>query len=75
MAAIYGGAAAAFNYARERQDHPPQGISWDAVRPALRNKLFWGDENPRLEAIVAEREKTSEGPFYKLRARNELFGD
>lgn len=60
-ASIYAGAASVFEYARRRQDHIPQDISWDAVRRALRNMLFWEDEHPRLEGLVVDREGTSRG--------------
>jgi hypothetical protein len=66
-ASIYAGAASVFDYARQRQGHLTPDISWDAVRRALRNMQFWEDEYPRLEALIARRERTYVGPFDELR--------
>lgn len=66
-AAIYAGAASAFEYARRRKDHLPIALLWDAVVAALRNMRLWDDEHPRLYQIVESRRISTTGPFEPLR--------
>jgi hypothetical protein len=70
-ASIYAGAAAAFDYARRRQEQMPSHVSWDSVRTALRNMQFWDDQYPNLYAILEEREKRTAGPFDRLKPSEE----
>jgi hypothetical protein len=67
-ASIYAGAASIYEYARGLQPAMPATLTWDNVGAALRNMGFWPDENPRLDAIVTDRETRSSGPFERLNA-------
>jgi hypothetical protein len=61
-AAIYGGAVAAFDYARQERDELPNDVTWQGVRTALNVMGLWRNNMPTVHTIIDRRERTSSGP-------------
>lgn len=65
-ASIYAAAGTYYDFGRQLTANPPNTVTWDNVRNALRNMRFWDQDHPRIYKIIEGREKDSAGPFTRL---------
>jgi hypothetical protein len=63
-AAIYAGAAVAFDYARGEEEVLPKDIIWKNVRSGLNNMGLWKAQMPSVHQIIDRLEVKSEGPKF-----------
>jgi len=61
-AAVYAGAVAAFDYARQEMEILPSDIVWKNVRSGLKNMGLWQSTAPTVHQVVDRLEQNSNGP-------------